>query len=119
MNALKNENVKIDKLLGHGGLFKTKGEGQSIMADALNTPVWVMTTAGQGGAWVIALLAAFKTLNKDKLTLPEFLDKMVFKDAKGSKIDPNPEGVAGFNKFLERYVLCLGVERQVVQCLQR
>ena len=61
MNILKNENVKIDKLLGHGGLFKTKGVGQSIMADALNTSVWVMSTAGEGGAWGIALLAAFKT----------------------------------------------------------
>ena len=59
MNILKNENVKIDMLLGHGGLFKTKGVGQSIMADMLKTPVWVMTTAGQGSAWCIALIAAF------------------------------------------------------------
>ena len=59
MNILNNENVKIDKLLGHGGLFKTKGVGQSIIADMLKTPVWVMSTAGQGGAWGIALIAAF------------------------------------------------------------
>ena len=118
MNILKNEQVKIDKLLGHGGLFKTKGVGQSIMADALNTPVWVMTTAGEGGAWGIALLAAYLA-HHDKCTLPEFLDECVFKDAEGSKIDPNPTGVAGFEKFLERYVLCLGVEREAVNCLKQ
>ncbi|MBP5244689.1 MAG: FGGY-family carbohydrate kinase [Succinivibrio sp.] len=118
MNILKSENVKIDKLLGHGGLFKTKGVGQSIMADALNTPVWVMTTAGEGGAWGIALLAAYATAENNKQTLPQFLDSRVFKDADGSKIDPTPAGVAGFDKFLERYVLCLGVERQAVECLK-
>lgn len=118
MNILKSENVKIDKLLGHGGLFKTKGVGQSIMADALNTPVWVMTTAGEGGAWGIALLAAYATAENNNQTLPEFLEKKVFKDAEGSKIDPTPAGVAGFDKFLERYVLCLGVERQAVECLK-
>lgn len=118
MNILQQEKVKIDKLLGHGGLFKTKGVGQSIMADALNTPVWVMTTAGEGGAWGIALLAAYLS-SSDKLSLPEFLDKEVFKDAQGSKIDPNEKGVEGFNKFLERYVLCLGIERQAVECLKR
>lgn len=118
MNILKNENVKIDKLLGHGGLFKTQGVGQSIMANALNTPVWVMTTAGEGGAWGIALLAAFSALKKDGQALPNFLDDCVFHDAQGSKIDPDAVGVAGFDKFLERYVLCLGVERQAVECLK-
>lgn len=118
MNILKSENVKIDKLLGHGGLFKTKGVGQSIMADALNTPVWVMTTAGEGGAWGIALLAAYATEENNNQTLPQFLEQKVFKDAEGSKIDPTPAGVAGFEKFLERYVLCLGVERQAVECLK-
>ena len=118
MNILKNENVKIDKLLGHGGLFKTQGVGQSIMANALNTPVWVMTTAGEGGAWGIALLAAFAQLKKEGQTLPKFLDDCVFHDAQGSKIDPDAVGVAGFDKFLERYVLCLGVERQAVECLK-
>ena len=118
MNILKGENVKIDKLLGHGGLFKTKGVGQSIMADALNTPVWVMTTAGEGGAWGIALLAAYATAENNNQTLPQFLEQKVFKDAEGSKIDPTPAGVAGFDKFLERYVLCLGVERQAVECLK-
>ena len=118
MNILKNENVKIDKLLGHGGLFKTQGVGQSIMANALNTPVWVMTTAGEGGAWGIALLAAFAQLKKEGQTLPKFLDDCVFHDAQGSKIDSDAVGVAGFDKFLERYVLCLGVERQAVECLK-
>ncbi|MGN0895120.1 MAG: xylulokinase [Succinivibrio sp.] len=119
MNILRKENVKVDKLLGHGGLFKTQGVGQSIMADALDIPVWVMTTAGEGGAWGIALLAAFVANRNGTATLPEFLDKCVFKDASGSEIKPNPTGVEGFNKFMERYVLCLGVERQAVECLKR
>src|SRR5574344_143361 len=118
MNILKNENVKIDKLLGHGGLLKTQGVGESIMANGLDTPVWVMTTAGEGGAWGIALLAAFAQLKKEGQTLPKFLDDCVFHDAQGSKIDPDAVGVAGFDKFLERYVLCLGVERQAVECLK-
>ncbi|MGN0902007.1 MAG: FGGY-family carbohydrate kinase, partial [Succinivibrio sp.] len=118
MNILNAEGVKIDKLLGHGGLFKTERVGQSIMADALNTPVWVMTTAGEGGAWGIALLAAFISHKKSGVTLPDFLNNSVFTSAKASKIDPNPEGVKGFNKFLERYVLCIGVEKQAVECLK-
>ena len=118
MDILKKEHVKVDKLLGHGGLFKTKGVGQSIMADALNIHVWVMTTAGEGGAWGIDLLAAYRA-QKEGETLPEFLENNVFHDAQGSKIDPNPKGVEGFNAFLERYVLCLGVERQAVNCLKR
>ncbi len=119
MNILKSEQVKIDKLLGHGGLFKTPRVGQSIMADALNTPVWVMTTAGEGGAWGIAVLAAYSVQNTKNESLSEFLDNNVFKDAVGEKIDPDKAGSDGFDKFLERYVLCLGIEKQAVSCLKR
>ncbi|MGN1281528.1 MAG: xylulokinase [Succinivibrio sp.] len=119
MNILRKESVKVDKLLGHGGLFKTEGVGQSIMANALDIPVWVMTTAGEGGAWGIAILAAFVCDKKGTSSLPEFLDSCVFKDASATEVKPDQEGVDGFNKFMERYVLCLGVERQAVECLKR
>ena len=90
--------------LGHGGLFKTKGVGQQILADAVNAPVSVMSTAGEGGAWGIALLAAYLVDKKDGETLDEFLDNRVFAGNEGSTLDPEPEGVKGFNEFMDRYL---------------
>lgn len=111
MDILKEEDVAIDKLLGHGGLFKTAGVGQSIMANALNTPVWVMTTAGEGGPWGMALLAAYMVEKDEGETLPQFLDSKIFAGAEGTKVDPDQIGVEGFNKFMERYTSCLKVEK--------
>ena len=90
---IDQEHVKIDRLLGHGGLFKTKGVGQQILADAVNAPVSVMSTAGEGGAWGIALLAAYLVDKKDGETLDEFLDNRVFAGNEGSTLDPEPEDV--------------------------
>ncbi len=104
------ENVKIDRLLGHGGLFKTKGVGQQILADAANVPVSVMETAGEGGAWGIALLAAYLIDKKDDETLAQFLDERVFAGNAGSTLDPDPEGVKGFDVFMERYKKGLPIE---------
>lgn len=118
MDILKDENVRIDKLLGHGGLFKTKGVGQKIMADALNTPVWVMTTAGEGGPWGVAILAAYEICREEGETLPHYLDSKVFANSEGSKIDPDKTGVEGFNKFMENYKSCLKVEKAAVDCLK-
>ena len=84
----KEEKVKVDTLYGHGGLFKTKGVGQQILADAVNAPVSVMSTAGEGGAWGIALLAAYLVDKKDGETLDEFLDNRVFAGNEGSTLDP-------------------------------
>ena len=81
---LNQEQVKIDKLLGHGGLFKTKGVGQQILADAVDAPVSVMSTAGEGGAWGIALLASYLINKKDGEDLADFLDENVFKGNEGS-----------------------------------
>ena len=119
MNILTDEEqVKIDKLLGHGGLFKTPVVGQTIMADALNTPVWVMETAGEGGSWGMAVLANY-LINKDNgETLPDFLDNKVFKDSKGVKITPDKEGVDGFNEYIKNYVSCLKVEQAAVDSLK-
>ena len=85
---LKEENVQIDKLLGHGGLFKTKEVGQKLLAAAVNAPVSVMETAGEGGAWGIALLASYMMTKKDGESLAQFLDNRVFAGNAGVKIDP-------------------------------
>lgn len=110
MDILKEEQVAIDKLLGHGGLFKTPVVGQTIMADALDTSVWVMTTAGEGGPWGMALLAAYLIKKGAGETLPQFLDSKIFAGAEGTRIDPDKVGVEGFNQFMKRYVACLKVE---------
>ena len=112
---LNQEHVKIDKLLGHGGLFKTKGVGQQILADAVNAPVSVMSTAGEGGAWGIALLASYLINKKDGEDLADFLDENVFKGNEGSTLAPEAEGVKGFDAFMDRYMKGLGIERAAVE----
>ena len=85
---LKEEKVAVDEILGHGGLFKTKGVGQSILAAALDTPVSVMETAGEGGAWGIALLASYMNNKAEDEALDDYLDAKVFAGQKGTKMDP-------------------------------
>ena len=115
---LKNEDVKIDKIYGHGGLFKTKGVGQGILAAALNSPVSVMETAGEGGAWGIALLASYMVNKADGETLDQFLADKVFGGSAGSEMQPNPADVAGFDAFIERYKAGLPIERAAVEALR-
>jgi sugar (pentulose or hexulose) kinase len=86
---LNEENIQIDKILGHGGLFKTKGVGQRVMAAVMNAPVSVMETAGEGGAWGIALLASFMTNGEENESLEDYLDKKVFVGNAGIKIEAN------------------------------
>ena len=114
MIVLEKEQVKIDRLLGHGGLFKTKGVGQQILADAVNAPVSVMETAGEGGAWGIALLASYLINKEEGEALEDYLDNKVFAGNEGSTLDPNPAGVEGFNVFMERYMKGLEIERAAV-----
>lgn len=108
---INEEKVGLDKLLGHGGLFKTKGVGQKIMADAMNAPVSVMETAGEGGAWGIALLAAYEVSKQPGESLPDYLNAKVFKDSTGSTIAPTPEDVAGFERFMVGYKAGLAAEK--------
>lgn len=115
MDILQKENVKIDRLLGHGGFYKTPGVGQRITAAALNSPVTVMETAGEGGAWGIAVLAAYMVQKGEKETLEEYLQKKVFADAKGVTLAPEAAEVAGFEAFMERYRNGLGIERTAVE----
>ena len=115
---LKNEDVKIDKIYGHGGLFKTKGVGQGILAAALNSPVSVMETAGEGGAWGIALLASYM-VNKDAgEALEDYLQNKVFGGDEGEKMDPDPEDVKGFDEFIKRYRAGFPIERAAVDALK-
>lgn len=111
---LKNEGVKVDNMMGHGGLFKTKGVGQSILAAALNTPVTCMTTAGEGGAWGIALLASY-LVNGNGQPLDAWLNEAVFANAEGETIAPDPADVAGFNAYMEHYTKGLAIEQAAVE----
>ena len=108
---LKEENVKLDKILGHGGLFKTKGVGQKIMAGAVGVPVSVMETAGEGGAWGIALLASYMVNKAENETLDDYLNSKVFAGNAGSEMEPDAEDVKGFDAFIERYKKGLPIER--------
>ena len=110
----KEENVKVDRITGHGGLFKTPGVGQKVLAAALNSPISVMETAGEGGAWGIALLAAFLVNNPDKLNLAAYLEKVVFAGNTGIEIAPDPADVEGFNRYIETYKACIPVDQAAV-----
>ena len=110
------EQVKVDRITGHGGLFKTKGVGQRYLAAALNSPISVMETAGEGGAWGIALLAAFRIDNPQGLSLDAWLDQVVFAGNAGEQVQPDPADVAGFNAWIEQYRDCLPVEETAVRC---
>ena len=112
------ENVRVDRILGHGGLFKTKGVGQSIMAAAINVPVSVMETAGEGGAWGIALLAGFMADRKDGQTLEDYLENNIFAGKLGETVDPKPEDVDSFNAYIQRYTAGLPIERAAVECVK-
>lgn len=106
----ENEQVKAQQFTGHGGIFKVKGAAQQVLADALNTPVSVMTTAGEGGAWGMALLAAYMVKGGGK-TLPDWLDSEVFAGMEKLTLAPNENGTHGFNEFIERYKSALGAEK--------
>ncbi len=108
------EKVKVDRITGHGGLFKTPGVGQRVLAAALNSPISVMETAGEGGAWGIALLAGYLVNNTKKLNLADYLEEVVFAGNTGVEIAPTPEDVAGFNKYIENYKAGLAIEQAAV-----
>lgn len=115
---LKQEGVQVDQILGHGGLFKTKDVGQKIMAAAMNAPVSVMTTAGEGGAWGIALLASYAKNKVDGETLEDYLNDKVFAGDAGVKLEPDAKDVEGFDRFIERYRGGLDIERAAVDHLK-
>lgn len=115
---LEKESVQIDEILGHGGLFKTRGVGQRIMAAALYVPAAVMETAGEGGAWGIALLASYMINQEKNESLGDFLKQRVFAGKMGESITPDSSDVAGFNEFMKRYNQGLAIERAAVNNLK-
>lgn len=114
----REEKVEADEIFGHGGLFKTKGVGQKIMAAAMNTPVSVMKTAGEGGAWGIAVLASYMKNRQDGETLADFMSDKVFAGNRGTRINPDPKDVEGFDAFINRYKAALPIEKAAVECIR-
>ncbi len=114
----EQEKVKLDQLLGHGGFFKTKEVGQRIMAAAMNVPVSVMETAGEGGAWGIALLASYMINKPENEPFEAYLTNKVFAGENGTTLEPEKNDVDGFTAFMDRYKKGLGIERAAVDGLK-
>ena len=117
VTLFNDEKAKADKFVAHGGLFKVKGVAQQILANALDTPVSVMQTAGEGGAWGMALLAAYM-MNKSDKTLGEWLNSDVFSDISITTLSPEEKGVNEFKGFLELYQNGLAAERELEEVKQ-
>lgn len=109
--------MQLERILGHGGLFKTKDVGQRIMAAAIDVPVQVMETAGEGGAWGIALLASYQIHKKEGESLSNYLKETVFAGQKPEEIQPDKADVEGFNQFIRRYRNGLAIEHTAVEKL--
>ena len=117
LDILAQEQVAVDRLLGHGGFFKTPVVGQKILAAAAGAPVSVMKTAGEGGPWGMALLAAYMACRDEGESLEHYLDSKVFAGQEVSTQEPDGADRAGFEQFLAQYTKALGVERAAVECL--
>ena len=115
MDILAKENVAIDSLTGHGGLFKTPLVGQKYMAAACNAPVTCMETAGEGGPYGMALLAAYRARKAEGETLEDYLNTQVFANTQGTTVAPDQADVEGFNAYLAQYRKLLDVERTAVE----
>lgn len=113
----KQEGVVLVELLGHGGLFKTEGVGQKVVAAAVNVPVSVMKTAGEGGAWGIAVLAQYMMEKAEGESLADYLNQKVFAGEESVRMEPDAKDVAGFETFIERYKKGLAIERAAVENL--
>jgi len=117
MDVLADEGVSLDRMVGHGGFFKTPVVGQKIMAAALNAPVTTLKTAGEGGPWGMALLALYAVNKEDGESLSDFLDKKIFGEGGGNTINPDKADVAGFDEFMKNYKAALMVEKAAVENL--
>ena len=117
MDSRAGEQVAVDRLLGHGGFFKTPEAGQRIMAAAAGAPVSVMETAGEGGPWGMALLAAYLVEKEPGQSLEDYLDSQVFDGQKVVTLEPQKQDMEGFEQFMRQYRAGLAVERQAVESL--
>jgi sugar (pentulose or hexulose) kinase len=111
----QKEQVKIDSVTGHGGFFKTPEVGQKVLAAAMNVPITVMETAGEGGPWGMALLAAYLMDKKEGETLDQYLQERVFAGEGGTTLSPEPSMAAGFEAYLRSYRDCLAAEKAAAQ----
>ncbi len=114
----KEEGVQIDSMLGHGGLFKTKGVGQNILAAAINTPVAVMETAGEGGPWGQAILASYLVNREEGESLEHFLNNKVFADAKKEIVNPEPKDVEGFEAYMKKFLAAVPAQKAAIEALK-
>lgn len=113
----KEEHVEVDEMLGHGGYFKTEKVGQSFAAAAIHAPVSIMETAGEGGAWGVALLAAYMAGKAAGQSLGDYLSNVIFAGNKGSKMEPTDADIAGFEAFMDKYRKGLAIEKAAVEKL--
>ena len=118
MEIMNREHVAIDKVFGHGGLFKTEGVAQGILAAAIHAPVTVMKTAGEGGAWGIALLAAYLVQREKGESLEDYLENRVFAGMEQKTLAPDPADEAGFDAYMERFTACIPAQKAAVEALK-
>ncbi|MBC6314791.1 xylulokinase [Listeria grandensis] len=116
LDILEKEHIQIDKLVGHGGIFKTPEVGQRVLAAAMRAPITVMNTASEGGAWGIALLASYMKLGTGE-TLAEFLEQKVFKEDQGVTLKPTDAEMNGYDVFMKRYRGGIAIEKQAIEKL--
>lgn len=114
---LKEEGVSIDTIMGHGGLFKTKTVGQKLLSGAIDAPVCVMETAGEGGPWGMALLASYMQRKDEGESLQDYLARKVFGGDQGVRVEPETGDVEGFKTFIERYKKGIEIEQAALDCL--
>ena len=115
---LKQEQVKVERITGHGGFFKTPGVGQRYLSAAVGAPVTVMANAGEGGPWGMALLALYMIVKEENETLESFLENKIFAGAEGSTLAATEEEMQGFEKFMESYKAGLGIEKAAIEALR-
>ena len=115
---VREEGVKTDVMIAQGGLFQTPVIGQQVLADALNIPITVMETAGEGGPWGMAVLAVFAKWGLPEETLADFLDTHVFRNPESTTLTPNAQGGAGCQQFIKAYRAGLAVEKEAGTAVQ-
>ena len=118
MTILEKEQVKIDALLGHGGYFKTPGTAQNLLSAALKAPVSVMETAGEGGPWGMALLAAYRVNKKEGQTLESYLSDEVFASANSLTVQPDAADAEGMDQYAARFVKALDAEKTAAESVK-
>ena len=113
---IEDEGAMIDSITGHGGFFKVTNVGLRIMATVMGVPVTVMATAGEGGPWGIAILAAYM-MNRQSETLADYLSDSVFTDSERTTVAPDNADIEGFGVFMQRYEAGLAIERKAVETI--